>query len=242
MRAPRRDPLATMDRYVAGWRAGAAPRGPTTVHVVRHGESLHNASYFAALGADANDARYVDAGLTPRGAGQADALVGRVAALEPQLVVCSPMTRAIDTCLRACANLNLPPRSVLAHPACTEKLSYSCDVGSPLSALLARFPTVNFDAVAGREVWWWRGRGDGAWSAQRSLEELRGGSAAPRRGVEPTENVLRRVGEFRRWLVERAEQRILVFAHGVYLRHLLAKSPRESVPWLDNCEVRKFVL
>ena len=54
--------------------------------------------------------------------------------------------------------------------------------------------------------------------------------------------VAARAADFRRWLINRPERRVVVFSHGVYLRHLLAPSPRELAPSFDNCEMRKVVL
>lgn len=225
-----------MDRYVAGWKAGGAPPPPTTVFVIRHGESTHNAQAFHP--ADINDGAYIDADLTARGRAQAAALQDTLLALAPDLVVASPMTRALRTCLLACARLPDAAPRVAVRAACAERVAYSCDIGSPVAELQARFPRVDFGSVPGPGAWWWTGGAPGVGSARESLAALRDGE----RGVEPTAALRARVAGFRRWLVERPERRIVVFAHGVFLRHLVAPSPRELGAHFNNCEVRKILL
>lgn len=56
--------------------------------------------------------------------------------------------------------------------------------------------------------------------------------------VEPQHSVLKRCTDFRSWLLHRTEQRIIVFAHGVFLYNVLNG---EGGGWA-NCETRKLVL
>lgn len=226
-----------MDRFVAGWSQGSSePLPPTTVHVVRHGESLHNAKVFASYGADANDIRYADSPLTPHGEKQADSIAARIAAIDPDLIVCSPLTRALQTCLRACVGLS--GSKVVVHRGLRERLAYSCDVGSRASVLRERFPGVDFGEL--EEVWWWR-EGEGEGSVEESVERLREGAPGSPTGVEPKEEWVKRAGHVKRWLVERPERNVVVFGHGVVLRALLADRGKQA-PFLTNCEIRKIVL
>lgn len=220
-----------MDRYVQAWASGGPPQPPTTLYLVRHGESTHNALSFHG---DVNDARYIDADLTPRGREQASALADTLAALAPDLVVVSPLTRALRTCALACARI---PHAPVVHPACAERLAYSGDIGSPTADLAAAWPRADFAAVpVPPGAWWWAP--DGApRGAEESLRRLRAGG-----GGEPRDAVAARAADFRRWVVNRPERRVVVFSHGVYLRHLLAPSPRELAPSFNNCEMRKVVL
>lgn len=224
-----------MDRYVNSWVSGDPPQPPTTVYLIRHGESTHNAKAFYP--ADVNDASYIDADLTARGRDQASALADTVAALAPDLVVASPLTRALRTCALACARL---PHAPVVHPACAERLAYSCDIGSPTVALVAAWPRADFAAVP-QGAWWWAPAGAprGAHESLRRLRRPRDGGGG---GAEPRDAVAARAAEFRRWVVSRPERRVVVFSHGVYLRHLLAPSPRDLAPSFDNCEMRKVVL
>jgi glucosyl-3-phosphoglycerate phosphatase len=234
-----------MDRYVLGWQTGNAVGQPKTVYLVRHGESTHNAQVYAALGADPNDARYLDAALTARGAAQANALAPRLRELAPQLVVASPLTRAVDTCLRACALLTDPvnPRRIV-RPECSERLAYACDIGSSVHVLEKRFPQLDFAHVRPHDAWWWTPDKLDTLSANSSLALLRMSPPGSKAGIEPVEMVTRRVNAFRAWLVAQPETRIVVFGHGAYLRRLMSSqgSSVSSVPWFGNCEIRKILL
>lgn len=218
-----------MDRYVQAWGSGEPPQPPTALYLIRHGESTHNANSFAH--SDANDACFIDADLTARGREQASALADTVAALAPDLIVASPLTRALRTCALACARL---PHAPVVHPACAERLAYSCDIGAPTAELAAAWPRADFSAVP-PDAWWWA-PADAPRGAEESLRRLRAGVG------EPRDAVVARAADFRRWVVARPERRVVVFSHGVYLRHLLAPSPRELAPSFDNCEMRKVVL
>ena len=85
------------------------PLGPIVkiVHFIRHGEGLHNVAqreWRADPGWDGesepytvdNDPeyRFVDAELTPKGIGQAEALAARANRLAPELMVSRPLARA----------------------------------------------------------------------------------------------------------------------------------------------------
>jgi glucosyl-3-phosphoglycerate phosphatase len=225
-----------MDRYVAGWKAGTPPPPPKTVYVVRHGESTLNAGTYYPT--DINDEVYIDAELTPRGRLQASALAETVASIAPDLIVSSPMTRALHTCQLACAALPAPAPRVVVHPACTERVSCACDVGRPAVEVAKRFTGADFSAVP-TGAWWWTGLPAGEGGARESVAALQEG----RDGCfEPPENVRARAADLRRWLVSRPERRVVLFCHGVFIRHLLAPSPRELAPYVRNCEVRKLVL
>jgi glucosyl-3-phosphoglycerate phosphatase len=233
-----------MDRYVLSWRTGSAVRKPKTVHLVRHGESTHNAQVYAALGVDTNDERYVDAKLTPRGAAQADALAIRVRDIAPQLVVSSPLTRAIDTSLRACALLPAPRPRYVVRAECTERLAYACDIGSSVSILENAFPQLDFGHVQPRNAWWWTPEKLELPTTNSSLELLRRSPPGSRAGIEPIEMITRRVNAFRSWLIAQPESDVMVFGHGAYLRRFMMSegSAIGAVPWFNNCEVRTIRL
>jgi broad specificity phosphatase PhoE len=90
-------------------------RGPATITLVRHGQSLGNLADDAAnqRGADHLDldVRDADVELSATGERQADALRDWLGSapdeLRPTLVVASPFRRAADTALRATADLGL---------------------------------------------------------------------------------------------------------------------------------------
>ncbi len=69
-----------------------------------------------------------------------------------ELVVCSPLSRAMQTGLGITKNyMNLP---VIAHPGLREVGKSSCDIGREVDDLRADFPRVDFDLVP-RGNWWY---------------------------------------------------------------------------------------
>ena len=64
------------------------------------------------------------------------------------------MTRAIETCLYSTAGLLSAGVTPRVEPLCTERGSSVCDRGSGRAHLQARFPMLNFDALAPADVWW----------------------------------------------------------------------------------------
>lgn len=224
-----------MDRYLLQAKTGEQI-APKTIYMVRHGQSIHNAQVYADQGVDQNDERYVDACLTPLGVQQARDIARDVRALRPQLVVSSPMTRAIQTAAYATAAANIP---VAISELCTERLGCSCDIGSPVPVLQNRFPHLDFSAIARPDAWWWTVHNldkpptkpsDSNWV--RSLELMQKYDV-----TEPYAALMKRVNAFRLWLLQRPESRIVVFAHGVFLRHLASDGL-----YFSNCEIRKLTV
>ena len=227
------DTFFVMDRYILQQRL-CAPIPPKSIYLVRHGESLHNAQVFASQGADANDPRYVDSPLTLLGESQARQLAARVAAINPQLIVTSPMTRATQTCLFASQFVQHIP--ILVNPLCTERLAFASDIGSPISILQRRFPMLDYSGVFPPDAWWWSRSPLG--SVHDSLRNLRMHSPGSRKEGEPMSHVYKRTNTFKRWLLERPETKIMVFAHGVFLQTFMGSS-RES---FYNCQMKKVIL
>merc|ERR1712023_506366 len=102
------------------------------------------------------DKKLADAPLTFEGEGQAQALQDRVQTLGPELIVVSPLTRALQTADLAFKDLQDVPR--LAHPSARERMSslYS-ERRSDLHALRARFPTFDFSLLASETDDMWKG-------------------------------------------------------------------------------------
>ena len=113
---------------------------------------------------------YVDAELTPLGEQQARDLRSRSAALRPELMVVSPMRRAIATGLiafddhvsgRVAGDGGVPWRlPVVALEACHEHAGrHTCDKRLPTAELAARYPAVDFSLLAAPDDPFW---GDGS--------------------------------------------------------------------------------
>ncbi|MGU3538722.1 histidine phosphatase family protein [Methylobacterium sp. A54F] len=181
-------------------------RQPTRIVCLRHGESTFNAAHRL----DGRDPGHIDARLTPRGRAQADAARARLAGIPFDLVVTSPLTRAIETTMRVFGTHPAQPRVLVEvlHRECQES---SCDVGRAASEIAADFP--HLDIAHLPEIWW----------------HAEGQPTAGGYHVEPRHLFDARVAGFREWLRARPERTIAVVGHGTFFAHLTGI-------WLDNCE------
>jgi len=171
------------------------------IHFIRHAQSEHNARFEAADNelSVRHDPGLRDAPLTVLGQGQARALQGEVAALRGiELVVVSPLTRAVQTTLAAFAD---HPAPRIVHDLPREHLQSFCDIGRAPAALTCDFPVFAFDHLA--DPWWHVGDADDGPYAR-----------------EPEDVLAGRVASFADWLSARPEAEIAVVGHGAFLRHL----------------------
>jgi broad specificity phosphatase PhoE len=179
-----------------------------TLFLIRHGQSLANRDYDES-------AAYRDAGLTDQGIAQAKALQKQLEALQLDLVVVSPLTRALQTCQNA-----LPPSytgPVLVLPEIAEVCSshYSC--GQKRNVVQPKFPSAfDWSNVPEDEIWWW--------------------PYDKKRTSESQDYQTKRMEKFRRFIQERPERRIAVFSHGDYLWEFLGGRS----PYLANCQVTAY--
>ena len=179
-----------------------------TLYLIRHGQSLANRDY------DESSA-YQDAGLTEQGIAQARALQKELEELQLELVVVSPLTRALQTCQNA-----LPPSysgPILVLPDITEVCSsyYSC--GQKRSVVQPKFPsTFDWSHVPMDGIWWWQ------YDKQHRSES--------------NQNFTARMKNFRQFIAQRPETRIAVFSHGDYLWDFL----EGKRSYLANCQVTTY--
>ena len=131
---------------------------------------------------------------------KARALAKTVARLSPapELVVASPLTRALRTAELAFGKFPIPR---LVCPLASERVYHSSDVGRNPEDIAADFP-----AWGGLEalppVWWWHPKADS------------GGSLDPADfSLEPEQQFLKRVDALRLWLAQRPERSIALVAH-----------------------------
>ncbi len=116
-----------------------------TIHLIRHGQSEFNA-LFEGTG----DPMIFDAPLTPLGQEQAELARDRVAALNIERILCSPLTRAIQT-----TRLIFPDRVAEIVAETREHLGHSCDVGRGPAELARDFPDLSLAHLP--EIWWHQG-------------------------------------------------------------------------------------
>lgn len=167
-----------------------------SIHLIRHGQSEFNAVFNGT-----GDPLIHDAPLTALGQSQAQNTRDRVRALGISHVICSPLTRAIQT-----ARLIFPDHPLQVEAEAREHLGHSCDVGTPPAALKARFPDMSFDHLP--EIWWHQG----------PLNDF---------GVpyEPTEIFAARVSAYARALHARETRPLAVVCHGHVIREMTGIDP-----------------
>lgn len=176
---------------------------PPTIILIRHGQSTFNAHY-EATGLDPG---HVDARLTPLGEEQVRHARAALASTPVDLVVSSPLTRALQTATGIFAGRDLRYHVTCMH---RERLESSCDVGRSPRHLAREFPSLAFDHLD--DPWWHCGPESGSGYA-----------------VEPHETFSQRVARFRAWLADRPERRVAVVGHGTFFHALTGR-------WLANCE------
>lgn len=177
--------------------------GRKACYLLRHAQSTFNINY-DRVEIDPID---FDARLSVAGHHQVAMARSQVSGLKLDLVVTSPLTRAIETAVALFAG-SVP---ILVEPLHAEWQINSCDVGRPASILAVEFPVLRFDRLP--ERWWYQGRSD-----QRGV------------AVEPKGDFLARVTAFRTWLSSREESQILVVGHGTFFAYLAGVQ-------LENCQL-----
>lgn len=174
---------------------------------IRHGQSEFN-RHWAATGVDP---LIRDAPLSDRGHQQVRAAQAAARALEPDVVITSPLTRALQTAVGLFGDGTVP---ILVDGAHRERITNTDDIGSDPAELAVRFPHLTFSHLA--PVWWHQGPAD----------EL----GVP---VEPEDVFHQRVASFLGSLDVMLHPRIVVVGHGTFFAHVLGRH-------LDNCEIAPY--
>ena len=155
-----------------------------------------------------------DARLSPLGREQVRHARERLVRYPVELVLVSPLTRALETAVGLFGDHpGAPPMRIVQ--LLRERVENSCDVGRAPAELVAEFPALDFAHLP--SVWW---------HAEGEADE---------RGVciEPEAVVRARVDEFRRSLLAYDQGVIAIVGHGTFLRHLTGRA-------LANCEVAEL--
>jgi glucosyl-3-phosphoglycerate phosphatase len=120
--------------------------GPTTgMILIRHGQTEFNRVYSETR----RDPDIRDPQLTAVGRSQAAAIAQALGAMNPSRLIASPYTRALETAERIAADLGVP---ISVEPLIAERFAFTCDIGSPLATLQARWPDIAFDHLP--DPWW----------------------------------------------------------------------------------------
>jgi broad specificity phosphatase PhoE len=179
---------------------------PRTILCIRHDQSTFNAA-FEERGIDP---MLFDARLTPKGGAQVLAARETMRDVPSDLVVTSPLSRALQTAFDIFEGHFSNPRFVV-EALHRERAEGSCDVGRPPSALRKDYPTLRLDHVP--EVWWHDDDGDVNALGLRT---------------EPLGTMMQRIAHFRDFFSGLPEPRIAVVGHGTFFYHLTGT-------FLPNC-------
>jgi glucosyl-3-phosphoglycerate phosphatase len=189
-----------------------ATRRTKSIICIRHGESTFN----AASRLTGTDPLHFDALLSEAGHEQVRRARATLQHFPVELVITSPLTRALQTASGLFANHpHAPP--ILVSALVRERVESSCDVGRSPRQLATEFPALDLAHLG--ESWW----------HVEGVPDARGVC------VEPIAVVEGRVAEFRRLLMARPERAIAVVGHGTFFFHLTGKA-------LNNCETAELDL
>jgi len=215
--------------------ASPAKKAVTELLLVRHGQSMHNISDVAQYGDTGADSTLFDAPLSPLGENQVAALAGHPELAAADLLVTSPLTRAVQTLLGAFpkAPVGCPP--IELWPLAAEHVTDSCDIGSGASTLARRFPSLDVRGLP--EVWWYVDEETSMSDAADSRKRYRECGF-----MEPESALLARVDAFVEALRARPERVIAVFGHSDFFNFLMERHCGVSDYWLENAEVYRATL
>ncbi|TXH32271.1 MAG: histidine phosphatase family protein [Rhodospirillaceae bacterium] len=177
---------------------------PDTIHLIRHGQSTFNAHYEAT----GEDPMHFDAPLSEIGHRQVAATREALASQPFDLVIASPLTRAIQTA----SGIFGTRAPIVVDALHREWLNSSCDIGRSVRDLAADFPTLDFAHLS--DPWW----------------HVDGPLCEHGFAREPEHVLLDRVASFKDMIAARAEKRIAVIGHGDFFYRLVGRQ-------LKNCEV-----
>ena len=113
--------------------------------LLRHGESEFNRHFSA----EKRDPGIPDPALTPAGETQARAAAKALRGQGLRRILVSPYTRALQTAALVAEALRVP---VAVQPLVRERAAFTCDIGTPASALARRWPALDFRHLD--EIWW----------------------------------------------------------------------------------------
>jgi glucosyl-3-phosphoglycerate phosphatase len=182
---------------------------PQTIHLIRHGQSTAN----VALAATGRDPLEFDPPLSPLGEHQVVQARTLHAARHYDLVVASPLRRAIQTASGIFGHRKGTP--LIVESLHRERIENTGDVGRSPHHLKVDFPHLDFAHLP--DIWW---HTDGD-PDHRGIH------------VEPIAVLQERVAVFKDWLDQRPEQRIAVIGHGTFFFHMTGVH-------FENCQLLEW--
>eukprot|EP00752_Nemacystus_decipiens_P016046 g14345.t1 len=196
-----------------------------TLHFLRHAEGTHNEAALKEGRAAYAKMEHLDARLTDLGQQQCATLkaTNHGVEKEAELVVVSPLTRAIQTAMLTIDQVEGVPWVALE---CVRERAggHPCDRRRCVSELKKEYPTISFDAMEEDDDAYFDSLGD-----ER----------------ESNEKVAGRARELFAWLKDRPETNIAVVTHSAFLLCLFNEavlSPPDVAKWFENCELRTVMM
>ena len=113
--------------------------------LLRHAQSEFNVAFTATK----RDPGITDPKLTELGHVQAEQAAAALAGEKVRRILCSPYTRALQTARPVARALGA---QVIVTDQIRERFAFTCDIGTPRSALAHAWPEHDFGAL--EEVWW----------------------------------------------------------------------------------------
>ncbi|CAI5744820.1 unnamed protein product [Peronospora destructor] len=217
-----------------------------TLYCIRHGESTYNEWRTKSLLNFSwmwiRDPMIIDAPLSAKGKKQAAQLNEFIKSkqLEEkiQAIITSPLTRAIETTIRAFPDTQIP---ILVEPLCREMLDTACDIGQGPTDLAQQFLSVGHIDFSFLDPFWW---------LEAEKFPRTGPNNAPPMSIvapktadevlvlrESKEELDARIREFAAKLAERPEQHIAVVGHSSFFKRMLGMNRK-----LNNCELHETSL
>jgi glucosyl-3-phosphoglycerate phosphatase len=168
--------------------------------LIRHGQTEFNRIFSVTR----RDPGIRDPNLTELGRRQAATVAQALHSASLRKLIVSPYARALETAVIIAERLDLP---IVVEPLIAERFFFTCDIGSPVAELRARWPDIAFDHL--QDPWW---------PQQEETEEV----------------VLQRSESFRRRIASEACSDIAVITHWGFIRALTGlKVPNGAVLQID---------
>lgn len=192
------------------------------IYAIRHAQSTYNKWSYKRIYTPwlwpVSDPLIYDAPLSSTGIAQASKLQKSTTEIseKAELIICSPLTRAIHTMQLAFPNIKCP---VIITPLVRERGDKTCDIGSPLSKLKESYPDyeyLHFD----NEHWWHCNQDNPFEFSKESRESLRSRQDA--------------LIEFLR---TRSEKVVIIISHGQFIKTLIGKKIQ-----IKNCGIKRLSL
>ncbi|KAM9957614.1 hypothetical protein ACTFIW_012580 [Dictyostelium discoideum] len=204
------------------------------IYIIRHGESTFNKNYN-----EFEDPYLFDARLTELGKEQANQLSGNVNSLlnNIELVITSPLTRALDTTKIALLQL-IKDKSIkcLVSSIHRELLTTSDDNGRIKSIIENEYPEFDFSLINDQR--WWIPEMDELIELKTnfSIDTDQYFKKIPFR--ESESSLLKRVEQFKQFLLSRPESSIAIVGHADFFYYF---TQPHDLP-LNNCQIIKLNL